>query len=89
MSNTSPMNSSKATLFIGTSTRLSFSPCYCSQRLIDSVLHCRYVTTQTSGTLIIRQALLNITVAEISVEFEPNEFRDGKAVQLEGCGLSL
>ena len=47
----------------------------------------RYVRTNTSATLTIRRALFHISVAEISVEFMPNEFGDERAVGLEGCGF--
>ena len=53
------------------------------------ILYHRYIKTHTSATLTIRRALFNIRVADISVEFMPNEFRDDRAVGLEGCGLFL
>ena len=67
---------------------LAVSPCHHSQRLIDP---CRYVRTYTSATLIIRrlQAHSNMRVAEISVTFKPNKFRDGRVVGLQGFGLFL
>jgi hypothetical protein len=51
----------------------------------------RYVGSHTSGTLsiMIRRARFNITLADISVEFTPNEFGDDTVVGLEGCGLFL
>ena len=49
----------------------------------------RYVRTHTSATLTIRRALFNLSVAEIEVEFMPNEFGDDRAVGLEGCGHFL
>jgi len=42
-----------------------------------------YIRAHTSGTLTIRRALFNISVAEISVEFTPNEFGDDRVVALE------
>ena len=48
-----------------------------------------YVRTHTSAKLTVQRALLNISVAEISVEFEPNQFGDDSAVLLKGCRLSF
>ncbi|KAF8269998.1 hypothetical protein EI94DRAFT_869857 [Lactarius quietus] len=42
-----------------------------------------YVEAYTSATLLIRRALFKINVAEIEVEFNPNEFADERAVALE------
>ena len=35
----------------------------------------------------IQQAFFNIIVAEISVEFKPNAFKDERAVELEGRSI--
>ncbi|KAH9022922.1 hypothetical protein EDB84DRAFT_487793 [Lactarius hengduanensis] len=48
-----------------------------------------YVRTQTSATLSIQRALFKISVANISIEFKPNQFGDDRAVGLEGCGNFL
>ncbi|KAF8269951.1 hypothetical protein EI94DRAFT_868681 [Lactarius quietus] len=42
-----------------------------------------HARTHTSATLTIQQSLSNISVAVLSVEFEPNEFRDYSFVELE------
>ncbi|KAI9452683.1 hypothetical protein BJY52DRAFT_1291915, partial [Lactarius psammicola] len=42
-----------------------------------------YVRTHTSATLTIQRARFKISVAEISVEFKPDQFRDDRAVRLE------
>lgn len=49
-----------------------------------------YVKTYTSGTLTVRRALFNISVAEVFVRFMPNDFTVGRVVklELEGRGLS-
>ena len=49
----------------------------------------RYVETHTTATFAIRQALFNISVAEIEVKFMSHEFGDDGAVELEGCDLLL
>ena len=38
-------------------------------------------------TTTIQQALLKIRVAQIEIEFKPNEFGDHRVVRLQGCGL--
>ncbi|KAF8269968.1 hypothetical protein EI94DRAFT_1724014, partial [Lactarius quietus] len=42
-----------------------------------------YVKADTSATLLIRRAFFKISVAEIEVDFNPNEFVDDSAVALE------
>ncbi|KAF8269961.1 hypothetical protein EI94DRAFT_868894 [Lactarius quietus] len=41
-----------------------------------------YVCTHASATFTIRRSLFKINIAEISVEFEPNEFGDDRVVGL-------
>ena len=46
-----------------------------------------YVRAHTSATLTIREALSEISVAQVKIEFKSNEFGDYRAVGLQGCSL--
>ena len=48
---------------------------------------CSHVIAYSCATLTIQRALLKITVAQIEIEFKPNEFGDYTSVGLEGWGL--
>ena len=83
MSNTSPINSSKATSSSGPLTCLSICAVII---LVDRSISYRYVRGNSIATLTIRQhgALFKTRIADIPVEFKLNEFVDDSAVGLEG-----
>ena len=82
MSNTSPTNSKKPSVFPGTST------CPYPQRIYHHpqilTISYSYVKTKTGATLTVYRPLFTRGFVEISVKFKPDEFRDDKAVGFEG-----
>jgi hypothetical protein len=84
VSNTSPTNSKKATLFTGTSTRSSTLRYRPSHNLL--IPH-SYVRLYTCATLTVQRALFKISVVQIEIELKLNEFADYNTVELEGWGL--
>ena len=46
-----------------------------------------HVRTHSRATLTIQRALFKICVAQVEIEFKPNESGDDKIIELEGSGL--